>query len=154
MSLYSNFGTDPKLEQQGLRVEYATENPERPIVFILARAGGANKEFSRVLEQLLRPHRQALRAKVVSKELEKAVELIYMQVFARTVVKGWENVDDENGKSLPFTPDNALKVMTDLPQLYAALKSEAEDWTNYKLKELEDDAGNSGQSSVTSGNMA
>ena len=128
--LYKLFKGATNLETEGVWFEIA-----EGVKFLMARAGGANKKYNRVFQSLMKPHMRAYR----NGTLDDAVSnKIMRQAFAKGVLLDWEGVQDESGNTLEFSYDNAMKLFTDLPDLFDALFDEAGKLGNYTLKEMED----------------
>lgn len=138
-SLFSKFKNDPNREQQGVTLDLGDG-----VKIQVARAGGANAAFERRLAAVTKPHRKLIQTGLIDKKL--ADELV-AQVYAETVVLGWENVTDEDGTVLDFTVDNVKKVFTALPDLFRLVRETAEDQTLFRADILEGDAGNSKRAS-------
>ena len=134
-STYSAFANNEELETQGIVVDYGPAGK-----FLIARAGGANRKFQRVSEKVFRPYRRQIEAKTID---PKVADKLLAQVFAQTVILGWENVTDRDGNELEFSPDNAQKLLLDLPDLFASLREEAVAAANFRADEVEEDLGNS-----------
>ena len=157
MSLYKLFKTDENLEAAGVHIEYGTavrDGKEVPVRIKIARAGGANTSFQKALEKATKPYRKALQTGLIDPKL---ADKIYKEVFASTVVLGWENVAfpvmDEAGKVvgeeyLPFNQENALRLFEDLPDLFQDLREQAQNVSIFRQDVLENDLGNSGRSSA------
>tara|TARA_Y100000004_G_scaffold192790_2_gene253979 strand:+ start:849 stop:1277 length:429 start_codon:yes stop_codon:yes gene_type:complete len=142
MSLYEDFKTSDVLETKGVRFENAT------YAYTLARSGGANKKFQKFFERLARPHRRQMDNGTLDNDV---AERIMRQVYARTVVLGWETlVDDEwvdgiqleDGSVVPATEDVLIQVFTDLPDLFSQISEDAKSVTYFRQAGMEDDAGN------------
>ncbi|MCK9569014.1 hypothetical protein M0R72_08740 [Candidatus Pacearchaeota archaeon] len=145
-SIHKLFNTDRLAEVNGIEVTIGDA------VFLLARAGGGNKAFTKALERNSRPHRRAIQLEAVSDEV--ATEIVH-RTYAETVVKDWRGVDegdliidqsqyDESASYPPlaFSVENAVKLFRAQPDLFVALKSAADDFTNYRRAIREGDAGN------------
>lgn len=157
MNLYSLFKTNPSMETEGIMVEYGTvvrDGQEVPVRIKIARAGGGNTAFEKALEKATRPYRKALQNNRMDPEIAAK---IYKEVFVDTVLLGWDNVAfpvlDASGKVageefLPFNRDNALRLLNDLPDLYADLREQALNGNLFREELLEEDLGNSGRSSA------
>lgn len=147
--LYQQYGTDTKMEKEGIWYEAGNLKPEgdekvgKPIRFLIARAGGANQAFGKALEHLTKPYKRQIQTNNLSNEI---AEELYRDAFVATVLKDWQNVKDRTGKELNFNTDNARMVLKDLPDLYAALKEVAGTAALYREEVLEADLGNSGRS--------
>lgn len=146
MSLYSKFKSDPALEKNGVVLQYGfVENAdgepdlERPIGFRVARAGGANVAYAKRLEAAIKPHRRQIQTETID---AKVAERLMMEVFVETVLLGWENVQDENGNDLPFSKQNAIKLFTDLPDLYKNVQEGANSAALFRAEIAEASAGN------------
>lgn len=124
-ALFSQFKTDPRLEREGVSVEYLTGDEEAdktPPTFMVARAGGANIAYDNMLDQRLKPLRRRLQADNVS---NKEIEKITKEVFIETVLKGWKNVKDESGNVIEFSKVAAAELFTALPELYEDLRRQS-----------------------------
>lgn len=145
MGLYNTFKTNPQYEIEGIWVEYGLLDGDesRPIRFKIARAGGQNKAFQKALEKATRPYRRALQSGMLD---DKVADRLYKQVFAETVVLDWTNVTDDTGDVLEFNTENVLKVLNDLPDLFADLREQSGNAALYREELLEEDLKNSGLS--------
>lgn len=149
MSLYTQFKTDPKLEKEGILLEYGTASNGKPTAIRIARAGGANVQFQKRADALIKPMRRQLQTETAD---QKQVERVLKQVYAETVVLGWENVEfpvlDANGSPtgetefLPFTLANCLRLFDDLPDLFADIQEQAQRAALFRLVLQEAEAGN------------
>lgn len=137
--LYKNYATDSKKENEGVPIEFAANDDGSIPTFIVARSADSNKAYTKYSEQALKPYRRQIQLKTLPQEKD---EEIYLDVFVTTIIKGWSNVQDENGNSLEYTKPNAKKLMQDLPEVYKALREAAANVELYKLEALEEDAKN------------
>ena len=67
---------------------------------------------------------------------------ITKEVYAQTVVLGWENVEDENGEELEFSVANCIKLFTDLPELWSDIQQQATRASLFRAEILENDSKN------------
>lgn len=139
MSLYSQFATDQKAEQEGVWVEYSAEAEGLIPGFKIARMTRANKRYAKALERATRPHRRAMKIETFSNE---AAEKLVMEVFCETVLLDWRNVQTRDGTPIPFNKSNAVDLFTDLPELYDDLSEHAKNATLFRETELEEDSKN------------
>jgi hypothetical protein len=139
MSLYTQFQTDESLEKTGILLEYGETAAGKPICIRIARAGGANKQYEKRLEAATKPIRRQLQ-----NETAESAQLVRIlrKVYAETVVLGWENVEDRDGKPIPFTVDNCIQLFTDLPDLFMDVQEQSRRAALFKLQVREDDAKN------------
>ena len=114
---YALFGTNKDLEAgQGVKLQY----PGFSIT--IHRAGGSNKRFAQVLAAKMKPHRQRHERGLLDDE---TADRIMLEAFAESVVVGWEGVKDAKNKAIKFSVENVIKLFTDLPDLFADVKSQA-----------------------------
>ena len=64
----------------------------------------------------------------------------YARVFRAD--DGWKNVRGEDGKPLEFSKASAVKLFTDLPEVYERLQEEAKLSANFRDVALEDEVKN------------
>lgn len=140
-SPYKLFKTEPDNELQGTVVNYGDE-----AWFRVARSGGANKRYLNMMGERLKPFRRQIQTETMD---EKVADRIVLEVFVDTVLLGWGSkehgdgiIGDEEDKPLSFDRDNALRVLTDLPELFQALRAESERLANFTAATKEDDAKN------------
>lgn len=139
MSLYKQFKTDQSLEQEGIVLNYGQNSKGENIDIKIARAGGHNTKFAKVAEQVLKPYRRQIANETAERVvMENAMRTIY----ARSVVIGWSGVEDEDGKPMPFTEENCIKLFTDLPDLFSDLREQAEKQTLFRREALETESKN------------
>lgn len=137
---YAMFGTDANMEKQGIELDYGA------FAIRIARTGGANKRFARVLDTKMRPLRRAIQ----SETLDEAVAAKVMaEVFAEAVVLGWSSTEfgegkipGKDGEPLEFTKANVLNLFLDLPELFADVREQAGKASLFRQSELEADAKN------------
>lgn len=141
--LYAAFKTDPKLEQEGVWFDYGPNSKGKPMRVLLARAGGANTDYNKMLEKVTKPYRKAISAGALD---AATVNRLYLEVFIATVVKGLENFEDGQCQPLSCTPEDVKKLLDDLPDLYADWQEQANRLAAYRADLLEADVGNSGKS--------
>jgi hypothetical protein len=117
-SPYSLFETNKDAESgSGITLQY----PGFSIT--IHRAGGSNKKFAQVLSNKMKPYRQQFERGMLDDETSAR---ILLESYAEAVVVGWKDVKDRNGKNLPFTKENVVKLFADLPDLFTDIKTQAE----------------------------
>lgn len=141
MSTYSKFATDVDLEKNGITLDLGSAGK-----FVIARAGGSNERFKRAIQRASRPFRRAIANETME---EKQADEIAAKAFAQTVVLDWSGVTGPDGKPLPFSVENAVKLFTDLPDLFAEIRRAAADGSLFRKEILEADSGNSSPASGT-----
>ena len=134
-SPYEVFKTDTDLEKAGIWLDYGD------FKIRIARAGGSNSAYSTMLTKVMRPIQRRLDLNLVTDEEARKKLAV---VFARTVLLTWEDVADEDGEEMEFSVDNAVKLLTDLPDLLTDIMSQATQSILFRPfeEEAEDISGN------------
>lgn len=145
--LYTQFKTDPKKEKEGVSIAYPGEDDDNTPVeklptFVVARTGGANTNYQKAQERIFKPHRRAIASNTLSIQ---RINSLSRQAFVEGSLLGWSNIKDADGKEIPFSKEAALKLFTELPDLYSDLSAQAGDPEHFKA-DPELDAGNSSSS--------
>jgi hypothetical protein len=139
MSLYQKFETDRSLEKTGITLDYGLNSKNEPIEIRIARAGGANDAYLKRLEAKAKP----VRRQIQHETIERAqLDQIVKEVYAETVVLGWNGVEDRDGNPMEFTKDNVLKLFNDLPDLYLDIQEQATSSAAFRVAVREDDSKN------------
>lgn len=151
MSLAKQFATDESLETKGIVLDYGDDR------ITIARAGGANKKFSRLLERKTKPIRRALMVGGIDNDRSNA---ILREVYAEAVILKWEvntgtittpkwepGIRPEDagvdGKDLlPVNKENILKVLVNLPDLFFDIQQQAAAGALFRTEINEVSAGN------------
>ncbi len=141
--MYNQFATSPEFERRGIEIDYGNFR------VTVARAGGANKNFARLLEAKTKPFRRAIQTEMMDND--RAGELL-MEVYAESVILKWETKVDgkfkvgiepkDGGKLLPFCAENVMITLRNLPNLFADIQVQATREALYREELREDDTGN------------
>lgn len=115
-SPYDMFKTSEKMETEGIILDYGV------FKIRVARAGGSNINFAKTVERLAKPYKFALENNTLDPKIQIRV---MARAFAESVLLGWEDMLDEKGDPLPFTVDNAEKILIDLPDLFADIQRQS-----------------------------
>lgn len=134
MSIYKKFQTNSKHETEGVILDYGDGTKIR-----IARAGGANKDYVTALEKLTRKHRRQIQLDVLPSDV--SIRLVH-ELYADTVVLGWEGVTDPEGNPIEFSRENCLKLFQDLPDLFKDILAEANNLALFRAEILEADSKN------------
>lgn len=137
--LYAKNQLDKTKEIDGQRFDYDLNSRNEQISFVVAREGGGNIAYNNLAEQVFKPHRRAIQHGKIDPVF---LETLLAKLYAKTVIKSWEGVEDENNELLDFTEENCIKVLTDLPVLFDAIKEFARDYTQFLLEGVKEDAKN------------
>ena len=139
MSLYSQFKTNKNAEESGIVVKFKANEDGSIPSFRIGRANRFNIKWAKTFEAETRPFKNDLEAKLVS---EQDAEKINIRVFVKGLLYGFENVQDENGKLIEFNEENAIKLLSDLPDLFDILDKKSNDPNNFLQVNLKEDAKN------------
>lgn len=135
--------TNTAKENNGIPVTLDDQPNEDGTVptFILSRMGKGNKAYSKALETATRPFRRQMELGTMKNDV---AEKLFRQVFADSIVKGWENVQDEQGVVIPFSSANVLSLIEKegMDDLYQLLQQEASLAANFRDNALEAEAKN------------
>lgn len=127
-SIFDVFGTDTKREKEGAIFEYGD------IKVRVARAGGANAKFNRLMIAKMQPYRRLLQAQQnkIDDHTVALLRRIQTEVFAEAVVLGWEGVFDRDGAPIPYSKPDCLKLLQALPDFFDPLAVFAQDMSNFQ----------------------
>lgn len=137
--LYSQFETSKDVEKQGVILQYGKNSKGEMIEIRIARAGGANNAYSKLLEAKIKPYRRQIQNDTMDNDV---AERITKEVYAKTVVLGWTGVEDRDNKPLDFTVDNCVKLFDDLPDLWSDIQAQSVNVALFRAEVLEADAKN------------
>lgn len=144
MGLYDQNQTNIDVEKSGKWIDYGGYRIK------IARAGGSNRKYLSELELAMKPIRRAIDAGTVPQERQKA---IMVDVFAKTIIKGWETWDDdkeewvsgielEDGTIGKFTKELVVETLNALPSVLEDIQKDAMQLQNFLEAAREDEAGN------------
>jgi len=139
MSLFSDFETNPKAEKEGVLFPCGTNNDGSQCKFRLARAGKANKKYQKVLQAAMKPHRHAIDNDALKEEI---AEEVMLDVFIKSILIGWDNVQDEEGKTIKYSQEKAKELMQQLPDLYDTLDKASKKAATFRDAIMKEEAKN------------
>lgn len=139
--LHKQFKTNSAKESEGVEIEFPeAQNDDGSIpTFIISRMGKSNKAYSKSLEAATRPYRRQVELGTMKNEV---AEGLFMGVFVDTILRGWKNVQDENGQPIAYSKDAATALLNELPDVYERLQEEAKLSANFRDSALEAEAKN------------
>lgn len=132
---------DKEAMRDGVRLELEKSG------FKLAYLGPLNPRYLPTVARVYKPHQYSLKHFTDAERL-RTVEELDLEVFLTCILKDWDNVRDpqgifgEKGALVPFSKENARKLMQTLPMLYETLENFAKDSRNYREGDPEEDAKN------------
>lgn len=134
--LASIFGTNQQLEKEGVWIEIQDPGAGEPARIKIARAGGTNDKLAKVADEKWKPYRQLLTRGLVPPDVERKV---IAEIYAESVVLDWQNVEDEDGHPIPFTPAACAAMMLALPDFLSQVMIEAKRLDNFRAEERASD---------------
>lgn len=129
-SLYDAFGTNAQYEKEGVWLDFGDGRIR------VRRAGGSNRRYLTTFAAKTKPFRHAIQTGTLSTEKEQ--ELL-QEVYWESVIVDWEGIHDRQGNEMEFSRDNFKRLMSDLPELWAAIRNECESMRNFQDAENEAD---------------
>lgn len=137
------FETDESVEKEGIWLDYAPGVEVR-----IARAGGANKRFAKVMTRLSKPYRRALQTNSVD---ESILLELFIKAYARTIVLAWKGftkdliTHDDADADIPldFNQENCEAFLREQPNLFTDIQKASDDISLFRTEILEGDSGNS-----------
>lgn len=132
---YKAFETDKTVEnEEGITLDYGEAGK-----FKIHRAGGANQRFKNYATAKTKPYTRQMQQNTLDEAV--ATEL-QADIFAKTVVVGWEGVTGRDGKELPYNFENCKQLLLDLPDLFADIQKAAQDASLFRKQIIDDIVGN------------
>jgi hypothetical protein len=95
--------TDMNKAENGIWIPY-----EAGIELRIARYG--NKNHNQYARQLLKPHVEIIRGRNAEPELLNDID---RQAAAKYILMDWKNIQDDDGKDIPFSTEKALELFRD-----------------------------------------
>ena len=132
-SPYTQMVTDKEVEKKGIVLDYGDYQIR------IARAGGANTRYRKVLKTKLMPYRSAIQSDTLT---NKKADSLLIEVYAESVVLELINVFDENGDLMETNRDNIIKILTDIPDLFKDIITQADKMILFRKMEVEEDLKN------------
>jgi hypothetical protein len=95
--------------------------------------------YVRASREYFRENREACAEAFGEDQNTRALFDALRPVFAKTILLGWEGIDDEDGNPIPYSPENALTFLTDpeLVHLWDFVLSAAQNVAAYRRSVLE-----------------
>lgn len=113
--LYDRFKTDQDKEESGVWTNFGGGDPDAnpPVPDIKVRIRRLKSKASiEARRELDKPHTNEIRRGALSNDL---LEDLLLKQLSRGVIADWSGITDENGTPLNYSPDNAYRILKDLP---------------------------------------
>jgi hypothetical protein len=132
MDIRKRFGTSRELETDGVWVDLGDGSKIK-----VARIG--NSRYNEVFQKLIAPFRRQVRMGNIPNEV---ADEILVKAMARTVLLDWEGIA-EDGKAVPFSVENAYRLMKEYPDFRNVVSEVAQEMETFKEIDTEDATKNS-----------
>lgn len=143
MGMFSGFEPNSDAENNGVALDYGSFR------VVVRRAGGTNKSYEKIVEQLVHPYRRAIKTGTLTDDV--ALDILY-KTYARAVIADWLVPDGEKadgstkwksgiedistGEIVKPSEAHIISVLRQYPDLFADIKEAA---TSIKTFQAEDD---------------
>lgn len=143
-SMFEMFGTDANMEKDGIILDYGDFR------VTIARAGGANTDYTKMIDRLTKPYMRAIKAETLPNEI---AEEIFRKAYAHTIVKNFEVKRGENdwvagipqkgsAELLEVNTINVMATFEELPELFNAIREDAQKHSLFRKALLDEALGN------------
>lgn len=139
MSIFKQFKMDEKKELEGIEIPYGPNDDGTIPTFRILHQTSSNQKYARTLRRETLPHKRLIEMNALPQDKAR---LIGLRVFCLSILVGWDNVQDENDKLIPFSFDNAMELLQTLPSLYDRLNEESAKDSLFLQYSLENEAKN------------
>lgn len=140
-SQFGTYATDQSLETDGVRVRLEADSPTW---FLVARSGGANRAYDRVVQKNSRRYQKQLQRGLLDNET--AENEIIKPAFIECCMLDWGGVTGEDGKEIPFSRKACEDLFAEYPDVYDVLREQAGELATYRIREQEEVAERLGES--------
>lgn len=143
---YALFKTDEKAEKEvGVILDYGDFG------YRIARAGGSNKKFGKLLDKRLEPFRRQMLTNTMDEGVATKImiETYVDAIILEPLVKGDDGVLskkgllDKDGNVLDGTKEEMIAQFTELPELFRDIQTQANQVALFRAAELDADIKNS-----------
>lgn len=135
--LDKKFKCDPVLENEGKWFDFGDGAR-----MLIARIG--NDKYKKVFAEKTKPYAVQMRTNTLS---ENIAERLICESMAAAILLDWEDVYEED-KPLPYNYQNAVRVLTRLPEFRKTVYALADDIENFRQAEEADTIKNFASSST------
>jgi hypothetical protein len=138
MSLYETFTDAGAALIDGVWIDYGDARVK------IRYAGKANKKYVKTLRALTAPYTRLLENEDanIDDRTQKKIDALLAEVYAKSILADWENVQDRTGSELEFSWENAKMILLDLDLFFDEVKKVAGSMKHFRQKMLEEEAKN------------
>lgn len=135
MSIYDQYKTVDDV----ITIKFKANDDGSIPSFKITRASRSNTLWAKTFESKTRPFKNEIADGTI---VESEANRINIEIFVTAILQGWDNIQDETGKLITYSYDNAIKLFTDLPDLFAKLSFESAKMDNFLAANLKVDTKN------------
>lgn len=130
MANIESIKTSIKKEEDGVWVDFIMG-----IELKIARS--RNPKYQELLRKLVEPQRKDIRDDKLT--IDELADIV-LQVRAKTVLLDWKNIEDSDGKAIPYSPEKAAEFFRDpeLNDFYTFVVAISENADQYKKDIIKD----------------
>lgn len=125
-NIYDLYSTDLEKEVNGAPVKFGEAT-----LYIASSNSSTNSKYAECVASFVEKNTK----RQLAEKDDKREQL--RELYAEAVLVGWENVKDKDGKDLPYSKQNALKLLTDLPRLFEEIITISSDINYYREEQRE-----------------
>ena len=137
MAKLGEIRSDLSAESEGVWVDY-----ELGIEVKLSRL--RSPAFRKAMEKITRNKRRGKRAGLNAFKDDQEMKEKIVPLLAKHIIRDWKNIEDDDGKPIAFSEAKAVEFLMDdsLEDFYDFIIQQSNASENFRLEEMDDDAGN------------
>ena len=128
MASLKDFMVDAKKEVEGVWVEIGDG-------LKMLIAGADNPEYRKYRDKILKPLIRKVRSKRLTND---DLEDLTKRAMAKHILLGWENLDDDAGKPIPYSHEKALSILRESRELFNIVVGYADDQAMFREESNEE----------------
>lgn len=141
MSMYSQFTTDKNAETDGIYLDFGDFRVK------VRRAGGANKEYTKVLAEITNPYQRALKLGTIGDDQARG---FFHEAYAKAIILDWQYKatdvdtgevdwisgmeDPATGQIVEVSPEVIVATFKMLPDLFLEIQEAASSMRNFRTE--------------------
>lgn len=142
MSLRKTYLIDSNKIENGVPFELTPNEDGTTPTFFISRMSTSNQKYRKIAEKEMRPYRRQIELGTMGADKMTPVTI---RIFCKALLTGWTNIllsdvtgDDTSEGFAEFSEDNAIKLFTELPELFEEVAAFAADMSNFRAEELDE----------------
>lgn len=131
VGIFKQYGINQDKVEKGVPIQLSENSDGTIPTFIVSRISTTNKKYLKAMEVATRPYERLIKADALTDKQNLDISL---EVFVNAILLDWSDVKDEDLNVIPYSKENAKKIMREIPELYEELREASK-----KLKLFQDD---------------